>query len=80
MNIGNNWKIDSDSMNVTLYHKEIKKSGDNKGEEFWKAEGYFKTPKAAYDYIIDKEIMGAGLSEYKKVIDKIDDLKKEFKR
>jgi hypothetical protein len=64
-------------MNVTLYHREVRKSGDNKGDDFWKAAGYFGTPAAAYDFIIDKEIMGTGLSDFKTIINKINELKKE---
>lgn len=79
MEIGKNWKIESDTMNVTLYHKEVKQSGDHKGDEFWSAEGYFKTPRAAYDYAVDKEIMDTGFKDFKTVVDKISELKKEFK-
>ena len=51
--IGNKYKIESDSLNVTLYKKEkSRKTGDIN----WRAIAFFATPQNALKYLVDLEV------------------------
>lgn len=71
MLIGAKYKIESpDSMNVTLYRKEIVKKGGIR----WRAIAYFATPANALKYLVDQEVKETGLKELRVVVEKIDEL------
>jgi hypothetical protein len=79
MQINNDWKIESDELNIILSERSIISTGKNEGEEQWKVKGYYSNIKNAHDAMIDKEIKGTGLTDLETVIRKIDELKASFK-
>lgn len=70
MLIGKEWKIESDSLNVTLYRKMVSK----KGKEGWRAEGYFATLKNALQDMVNREIKDTTLSSLQVLETKIEAL------
>jgi hypothetical protein len=69
MDINENWKIESDELNITLYHR-------NTGNKSWRAIAYFSNPQDALDSLVHREIMGDGMKDIKTVVEKINDLEK----
>lgn len=67
MIINENYKIESDALNVTLFHR-------GKGKKTWVPAGYFSNPHNALDFMVKKEIQGTGLADFKTVCQKIDEL------
>lgn len=53
MQIGKDYKLTSDSMNIILSRKQVSKKN---GTEYWKNEAYFSNPKNALKYIVDQQI------------------------
>ena len=70
--INRNYAISSDELNVTLY-----KRGEN--NKYWKPLGYFKTCESALKALVDIEIKGTGLKDFKTVVNKIQKLKEMMK-
>jgi len=72
MNIGK-YKIESDSLNVTL-----SKKGKNRktGTETWKICGYFSSPKFALNHLVNLEVMETGMADITTVVQKIEELRK----
>ena len=83
MLIGENFKIESDEMNITLFKKKIitgtgrgrHPSKRAVGEEYWIPTNYFSCVKSALDFIVNNEINGTGLKEFKDVVAKVEELK-----
>ena len=69
MLIGKRWKVESDSLNVTLF----KKMGRDK-KEYWRAEGYFSNFQNALKGLADYEIKGTGLDDLKRVSKRQDEI------
>lgn len=67
MLINENYKIESDEMNVTLHYLPP-------GTKTWRPIAYFSTPQNALDYLVEKEIMGTGMADLKTVCQKINEL------
>jgi len=81
MNLGTKYKIESDTMNVTVSQKQTKKKDKS---EYWRAIGYFANIHNALKFIADLEVSETGMGDFKAVIKKqeeiyklIDSLKKE---
>lgn len=72
MQINDNYKIESDALNVTLYQKQRPRKATSK--ESWRAIAYFSNPQNALDYMIKNEIMGTGMADFKTVYEKIGEL------
>ena len=72
MLIDDRYKIESDSLNVTLYRKREAKEGN---EPRWQAIAYFSTVKNALDYLVDLEVNETGLADLKTVVEKVEELK-----
>lgn len=70
MLIGNNWKIESDSLNVIL----SKKSRKTKVGKFWATQGFYPNVKEALHALVDQEIKDTELVDIKTVNDKIEEL------
>ena len=70
MQLGDKYKIDSDSMNVTLYEKGASKSGN----VYWRPIAYFSSFKNALIYIADLEVMKTGLKDFQEVVKKQDEI------
>lgn len=73
MKIGTKFQIVSDALNVTVQERLYNKK---QGVHYWSNIAYFSTPKHALKFIVDNEIMGAGLDDFVKVIEEIDKLYK----
>lgn len=69
MKINEHYKMESDTLNVTLYHR-------NTGRKKWQPIAYFSNPHNALEYLVKHEIMGTGLSDFKTVIEKIKELER----
>lgn len=70
MLVGDKYKVESDSLNVTLYKKEsIKKGGIR-----WRATAYFSNPKNALEHLVNLEVMDTGLKDLKTVVKKQEEL------
>ncbi len=67
MLIGNKYKIESDSLNVTVYKTvQVKKTGGIR----WQPIAYFSTLSSALDYFVDQELAGTGLKDFQTVVEK----------
>lgn len=67
MLIGDKYKIESDSLNVTLFQKGTSK---NNGKVYWRPIAYFSSFKNALDHLVDLEVMKTGLKDYRAVVEK----------
>lgn len=73
MQIGKNYKIESDSLNVTLLKGTTSKKT---GKESYKPVGYFPKVGNALKFMVDLEIKETGLINFKTVCQKQDELYK----
>jgi hypothetical protein len=69
LNIGRQWRIGADSLNIILYRQKGKK-----GKERWRTEAYFSTISNALTYLVDAEVRETGLRDLKEVAQKQDEL------
>jgi len=67
MLIGNKYKIEADSLNVTLYGKETSKP---KGNIYWRPIAYFATVGNALEHLVDLEVVETGLKDFRVVVEK----------
>ena len=67
MLIGDRYKIESDSLNVTLYQKGISKPNNN---VYWRPIAYFSSVVNAFDHLVDQEVANTGLKDFKAVVEK----------
>ena len=75
MNIGKNWKIGSDSLNIILYRKRKRGKKDTKEVyEDWETAGYFATIAGALHELINQEIRDTHLTDLKTIATKIEKL------
>ena len=65
MKIGKNYKIESESLNVTIYKRFINK----KKEEDWRATAYFANVEQALKYLVDLKVNETGLKDLKTVVE-----------
>ena len=71
MKIGENYKLESDSMNITLSRKMTSKKT---GEEYWVNEAYFSNPKHALGYLVDLEVKETGFEDLATITNKQEEL------
>lgn len=71
MRIGKNYKIESDGRNVTVMQSHVSKKT---GKETWTAIAYNPTVASALKYLVDHEIKGTGLIDFKTVVARQEDL------
>ena len=82
MFIGENYKIESDSMNITLSRRNVVKGEKGRpavkavGESYWTNLAYFANVKQALKYLVDNEIRDTGFNDLATVSAKIDELYK----
>lgn len=70
MLIGKDYKIESDSLNVTLSKRHVSK----KGQEYWTAVGYFSNVKNALKALVNLGVKETSLKDIKTVNQKQDEL------
>ena len=67
MLIGDKYKIESDSLNVTLYKPvKVKKTDSIR----WQPIAYFSSLSNALDHLVDLEVMETGLKDFRAVVEK----------
>ncbi len=67
MLVGKNYKIESDSFNVTLYKSvKVKKTGGIR----WQPIAYFSNVENALKHLVDIEVMETGLKDFRAVVEK----------
>lgn len=77
MLIGKNYKIESDALNVTLFHK-VKRHKKGTGEAYdgWEVDGYFATVNHALKELVNQEVSKTQLTDLKTVVEKINEVYK----
>jgi len=75
MNIGKDWKIESDSMNVVLLRKRTRHQKDTgKAYTDWEIHGYFSTVHNALKELVNQEVRETELKDIKSIQASIDNL------
>jgi len=71
MLIGDKYKIESDSLNVTLYKPvNVKKTGGIR----WQPIAYFSNFKSALTHLVDLDVMETRLKDFRVVVEKQEEL------
>ena len=72
MDIGKDWKIESDSLNVILYRKKTRKRKDT-GEAYihWEEVGYFASVENALLALVSQGVRDTELKDLKTVVAEI---------
>lgn len=79
MLISKDWKIESEGLNVVLLERKVSKATPDKPScEYWRAVGYYSTVQNALHGLIDFEVRGTGLKDFKTVIAKVEELHKKI--
>ncbi len=73
MLINEKYKIESDTLNVTLFKREKKRDGSGYN---WRGIAFFSTPKNALKFLVNEKITGTGMPDFETVCKKIDELNK----
>ena len=71
MLIGQKYKIESDSLNITAFEKMLSKKS---GENYWKPIGYFSNVQNALKFMVDLEVAKTGLKDFQTVTKKQEEL------
>lgn len=71
MIINENYKIESDSLNVILYSKGVSK---RTGRLYWRPIGYYSNFHSALNNLLDIEVLKTGLEDFEAVCRKQDEL------
>jgi hypothetical protein len=79
MNLGKNYKLESDTLNVTLLERRVVKRETSRsklgiGEEYWKPIAYFSSLRNALTYLMDREVCKTGLKDVKEILDKLNEV------
>ncbi len=77
MLIGNKYKIESDSLNITLYKKAVTKK---EGKVYWMAIGYFSRFGNALKALVDLEVKETQVKDFREVCRKQEELYKLIDR
>jgi len=79
-NINDDYKIEADALNVTLFKRKVIEKGKNEGEIAWVPISYEPNVKEALKTLARREINGTGLKDFKAVVDKVDELVEQINR
>lgn len=75
MNIGNKYKIESDSMNITLFEKKrAQAKPDKPSHDYWVTIGYFATPQNALKFLVDLGVKETGMKDLAALVKKQEEL------
>ena len=75
MDIGKDWRIESDSLNVTISkRKRIPEKDGVPEHDNWYPQGYFASPKHALHWLVNHKVMGTGMKDLGHVVFEIDAL------
>ena len=79
MNIGKDWRVTSDALNVTLERrKRVKATDKAPAHDRWQVAGYFSNAKEALAFLVDLRVKETGLVDLKSVVKVVADAKKEI--
>ena len=70
MSIGDKYKIESDSLNVTLYERAKSKTSVTQ----WRSITYFSSLQNALEHLVDLEVAETGLKDLQTVVEKQNEL------
>ena len=71
MNIGRNWKIESDELNVTLYQRFVRKGNTS---DYWRPHSYYSTLTNTLHALVNIEVNRTGLKDLETVNRRIDEI------
>lgn len=71
MLIGEKWKIESDTLNVTISRRIKSKKGK---ADSWRPECYVSTLRHALDWLVDQDVRDTHLADLKTIVAKQDEL------
>ncbi len=75
MLVGKKYKLEADSLNVTLFKKRKRtRKSDKQSYEDWEIIGYFATPSSALHAMVDQGIRDTELTDLIIISGKIDEL------
>ena len=78
MQISKNYRITSDTYNVTLERRFVPETGKHEGEELWKPIRYYANLENALLGLVDLEINQTGMKTIADVVAKINELKRDI--
>jgi hypothetical protein len=67
MLINQNYKVESDTLNVTVYHRKD-------GKKTWRAAAYFSNSSNALQWLVKNEVQGTGMADFQTVCAKFEEL------
>ena len=67
MLMGNKYKIESDSLNVTLYLKGTSKANS---KVYWRPIAYFSCVENALKHLVDLKVAETGLKDFHAIVEK----------
>jgi len=67
MQLGEKYKVESDSLNITLYEKGISKTNR---KVYWRPIAYFSNLTNAFDHMVDLEVAKTSLKDFGAVVEK----------
>ena len=71
MEIGKNWRIESDEMNITLLHRvHVPATQKMEAHYNWVTKGYYATMAGALKDLVDWEVAKTGLKDVETVVAK----------
>ena len=77
MNIGKNWRIESDEMNIILLKRaHVKATAKHEAHDAWIVKGNFSNLHNALKALVDYEVMKTGMRDMETIIKKQDELYK----
>ena len=75
MLIDNNWKIESDTLNVTLLkRKSLPAKNGTPAHDNWKVQGYYLNVENALHAMVDLRINDTGLTDLKVIVEAIEEV------
>ena len=75
MKINEKYWIESNRLNVTVYaHSTVN------GKEVKNAVGYLSSINQAFKFLIDKEVKGSGMEDFKIIMNKIEELRIDIEK
>lgn len=79
MKISDKYEVKADELNVIVREKFIPKKGKKAGIPQWRPISFHANIEQALNSIVDKEINGTGLEDFKTVVDKVKALREFIK-
>ncbi len=74
MEIGKDYKLESDTLNITLSKKRIAQRGIHEGEVWWETLGYYATIGSALRDFADRCLGETELQELQQILKKQDEI------